>query len=212
MQSYPLGVLHQLVYLQLLLLRGSNGNLWGQLASLRDLPNVLHLVSIQLPLGALMTSPLGVFCIGCSALHLLEFVQVFRTNCNTCSISLNGTYYDKLKERFQTSNLKMTRFYCLKCKKETETASEIQVMTTNGRYRLHGDCTICGIHKNTFTGVDWVIKKKSKEKKKETAAKRHQTAYNRQCKKLGQKILDADDTCKQCIDKCLKEAKKRKTD
>ncbi|PKK56216.1 hypothetical protein RhiirC2_800501 [Rhizophagus irregularis] len=35
------------------------------------------------------------------------------------------------------------------------------------------------MHKNTFTGVDWVIKKKSKEKKKETAAKRHQTAYNR---------------------------------
>ncbi|GBC31216.1 hypothetical protein GLOIN_2v1790441 [Rhizophagus irregularis DAOM 181602=DAOM 197198] len=106
----------------------------------------------------------------------------------------------------------MTRFYCLKCKKETETASEIQDMTTNGRYRLHGDCTICGMHKNTFTGIDWVIKKKTKEKKKETAAKRQQTAYNRQCKKLGQKILDADDTCKQCIDKCLKEAKKRKTD
>ncbi|GET66465.1 hypothetical protein GLOIN_2v1790441 [Rhizophagus irregularis DAOM 181602=DAOM 197198] len=83
----------------------------------------------------------------------------------------------------------MTRFYCLKCKKETETASEIQDMTTNGRYRLHGDCTIC-----------------------ETAAKRQQTAYNRQCKKLGQKILDSDDACKQCIDKCLKEAKKRKTD
>ncbi|GET62649.1 hypothetical protein GLOIN_2v1790441 [Rhizophagus irregularis DAOM 181602=DAOM 197198] len=106
----------------------------------------------------------------------------------------------------------MTRFYCLKCKKETETASEIQDMTTNGRYHLHGDCVVCGMHKNTFTGIDWVIKKKTKEKKKETAAKRHQTAYNRQCKKLGQKILDSDDTCKQCIDKCLKEAKKRKTD
>ncbi|PKB93759.1 hypothetical protein RhiirA5_387063, partial [Rhizophagus irregularis] len=69
-------------------------------------------------------------------------------------------------------------------------------MTTNGRYRLHGDCIVCGMHKNTFTMVDWVIKKKSKEKKKETAAKRQQTAYNRQCK-LGQKILDADDMCKQ---------------
>ncbi|CAB4412229.1 unnamed protein product [Rhizophagus irregularis] len=106
----------------------------------------------------------------------------------------------------------MTRFYCLKCKKKTETASEIQDMTTNGRYRLHGDCTVCGMHKNTFTGEGWVIKKKTKEKKKETAAKRHQTVYNRQCKKLGQKILEADDTCKECIDKCLKEAKKRKTD
>ncbi|GET51587.1 hypothetical protein GLOIN_2v1790441 [Rhizophagus irregularis DAOM 181602=DAOM 197198] len=106
----------------------------------------------------------------------------------------------------------MTRFYCLKCKKETETASEIQDMTTNGCYRLHGDCVVCGMHKNTFTGIDWVIKKKTKEKKKETAAKRHQTAYNRQCKKLGQKILEADDACKQCIDKYLKEAKKRKTD
>ncbi|PKY60027.1 hypothetical protein RhiirA4_483269 [Rhizophagus irregularis] len=55
----------------------------------------------------------------------------------------------------------MTRFYCLKCKKETETASEIQDMTTNGRYRLHGDCVICGMHKNTFTGVDWVFRSPS---------------------------------------------------
>ncbi|PKY36201.1 hypothetical protein RhiirB3_458314 [Rhizophagus irregularis] len=49
----------------------------------------------------------------------------------------------------------MTQFYCLKCKKETETTSEIQDMTINGRYHLHGDCTVCGMHKNTFTGVDW---------------------------------------------------------
>ncbi|PKY35925.1 hypothetical protein RhiirB3_457527 [Rhizophagus irregularis] len=47
----------------------------------------------------------------------------------------------------------MTRFYCLKCKKETETASEIQDMTTNERYRLHGDCTVCGMHKNTLLVV-----------------------------------------------------------
>ncbi|PKB97512.1 hypothetical protein RhiirA5_433018 [Rhizophagus irregularis] len=70
----------------------------------------------------------------------------------------------------------MTSPLGLFCKKETETASEIQDMTTNGRYRLHGDCTVCGMHKNTFTGVD-LIKKKSKEKKKETATKRHQTDY-----------------------------------
>ncbi|PKY57332.1 hypothetical protein RhiirA4_428902 [Rhizophagus irregularis] len=38
-------------------------------------------------------------------------------------------------------------------------------------------------------GVDWVIKKKTKEKNK-----RHQTAYNWQCKKLGQKFLESDDT------------------
>ncbi|CAB4443070.1 unnamed protein product [Rhizophagus irregularis] len=88
--------------------------------------------------------------------------------------------------------------YCLKCKKETKTASKIQDMTTNGSYRLHGDCTVCDMHKNTFTEVDWVIKKKTKEKKKETAAKRYQTAYNRQCKKLRQKILlESDDTYKQ---------------
>ncbi|GET66511.1 hypothetical protein GLOIN_2v1788557 [Rhizophagus irregularis DAOM 181602=DAOM 197198] len=82
----------------------------------------------------------------------------------------------------------MTRFYCLKCKKETETASEIQDMTTNGRYRLHGDCTVCGMHKNTFTGIDWVIKKKTKEKKKETTAKdiRRRTIGN--AKNLGRKF------------------------
>ncbi|GET67270.1 hypothetical protein GLOIN_2v1790441 [Rhizophagus irregularis DAOM 181602=DAOM 197198] len=68
----------------------------------------------------------------------------------------------------------MTRFYCLKCKKETETASEIQDITTNGRYRLHGDCVAM--------------------------------------QKTWAKILESDDACKQCIDKCLKEAKKRKTD
>jgi hypothetical protein len=70
-------------------------------------------------------------------------------------------------------------------------------MTTNGSYHLYGDCTVCDMYKNTFTEVDWVIKKKTKKKKKETAAKRHQIAYNRQCKKLRQKILESDDTYKQ---------------
>ncbi|PKY61977.1 hypothetical protein RhiirA4_487695 [Rhizophagus irregularis] len=91
----------------------------------------------------------------------------------------------------------MTRFYCLRCKKETETASEVQDMTTSGRYRLHGDCTVCGIRKNTFTGEGWVIKKKSKKEKEDAA-------------------------CQQCVAKCLddrvkrdtvgKKAKKRKVD
>ncbi|GET64528.1 hypothetical protein GLOIN_2v1788557 [Rhizophagus irregularis DAOM 181602=DAOM 197198] len=65
----------------------------------------------------------------------------------------------------------MTRFYYLKCKKETETASEIQDMTTNGRYHLHGDCVVCGMHKNTFTGIDWVIKKKPRRRKKKPRLK-----------------------------------------
>ncbi|PKC05588.1 hypothetical protein RhiirA5_400861 [Rhizophagus irregularis] len=39
-------------------------------------------------------------------------------------------------------------------------------MTETGRYRLHGDNAVCGKHKNTFTGKNWVIKKKRKEKGK----------------------------------------------
>ena len=116
----------------------------------------------------------------------------------------------------------MTRFYCLRCKKETETASEVQDMTTSGRYRLHGDCAICGIRKNTFTGEGWVIKKKSKKEKEDAVAKKKAAAFNRQCKELGLEIFQSDKTCQQCVAKCLddkvkkdtvgKKAKKRKVD
>ncbi|PKK77604.1 hypothetical protein RhiirC2_844174 [Rhizophagus irregularis] len=34
-------------------------------------------------------------------------------------------------------------------------------MTETGRYRLHGENADCGKHKNTFTGKNWVIKKKN---------------------------------------------------
>ncbi|CAB4403579.1 unnamed protein product [Rhizophagus irregularis] len=100
----------------------------------------------------------------------------------------------------------MTRFYCLRCKKETETASEVQDMTTSGRYRLHG----------------WVIKKKSKEGKEDAVAKKKAAAFNRQCKELGLEIFQSDKACQQCVAKCLddrvkrdtvgKKAKKRKVD
>jgi hypothetical protein len=63
----------------------------------------------------------------------------------------------------------MTKFYCTKCKKKTETVDEVQGTTDSGRYRLHGDCADCGTYKNTLTGKDWVIKKKSE--KDEKAAK-----------------------------------------
>ena len=105
----------------------------------------------------------------------------------------------------------MTRFYCLRCKKETETVSEVQDMTTSGRYRLHGDCTVCGMHKNTFTGVDWVIKKKSKKEKEDAMAKKKAAAFSRQCKELGLEIFQSDKTCQQCVVKCLDDRVKRDT-
>jgi hypothetical protein len=97
----------------------------------------------------------------------------------------------------------MTKFYCVKCKKETETADEVQDMTNSGRYRLHGNCTVCGKHKNTFTGKDWVIKKKSKKETAQATAKKKKAEFIRQCKDLGLEIFQSDQTCKNCVSKCL---------
>jgi hypothetical protein len=97
----------------------------------------------------------------------------------------------------------MTKFYCLKCKKETETVDEKQDMTNSGQYRLHEDCAVCDTHKNTFTGTDWVIKKKSKKKKKVTKAKKKKAKFTRQCKKIGLEILQSDKVCQDCVFKCL---------
>jgi predicted peroxiredoxin len=78
-------------------------------------------------------------------------------------------------------------------------------MTVGGRYRLHGDCVVCGIRKNTFTGKDWVIKKKSKKEKEDAVAKKKAAAFSRQCKELGLEIFQSDNACQQCVAKCLDE-------
>ena len=87
----------------------------------------------------------------------------------------------------------MAQIYCLKCKKKTNTSGEVQDMTNNGRYRIHGDCTICGIHKNIFTSEDWVVRIHSKKELLEAREKRQQTAFNKKAKKLGLKILNANE-------------------
>ncbi|GBB85896.1 hypothetical protein RclHR1_12330017 [Rhizophagus clarus] len=87
----------------------------------------------------------------------------------------------------------MTEIYCTKCRKKTETSSEVQDMTDNGRYRIHGDCIICGTHKNTLTGENWEVKSHSKREVLDAKKKRKKTATNKKAKKLGFKILDADD-------------------
>ncbi|GBB88590.1 hypothetical protein RclHR1_15140001 [Rhizophagus clarus] len=87
----------------------------------------------------------------------------------------------------------MTEIYCAKCKKKTETSSEVQDMTDKGRYRIHGDCIICGTHKNTLTGENWEVKIHSKREVLDAKKKRKKTATNKKAKKLGLKILDADD-------------------
>jgi Domain of unknown function (DUF5679) len=102
----------------------------------------------------------------------------------------------------------MTQIYCLKCRKKTNTSEEIQDMTNNGRYRIHGDCTICGTHKNIFTGEDWEIKAHSKKELLEAKKKRQDYALNKKAKKLGLKILNADKDVKACIKRCLRNAKK----
>jgi hypothetical protein len=102
----------------------------------------------------------------------------------------------------------MTKFYCPKCKKETETDGEVQDMTNSNRYRLHGDCAVCGTRKNTFTGKDWVIKKKSEKEKKADKAKKERVKFNQQCMQLGLEILQSDKACQNCVAKCLGERKK----
>jgi hypothetical protein len=103
----------------------------------------------------------------------------------------------------------MTKFYCLKCKKETETVDEVQDITNSGHFRLHGDCTVCGRHKSTFTGKNWVIKKKSKKEKEAATAKKERTKFNRQCRELGLEILQSNEACQNCVSECLVGKSKR---
>jgi hypothetical protein len=88
---------------------------------------------------------------------------------------------------------------------------EEQDMTNSGRYRLHGDCAVCDTYKNTFTGKDWVIKKKSEKEKKAAKAKKEKAKFTRQCKKIGFEILQSDKACQDCVDKCLKGRKNNST-
>ena len=100
----------------------------------------------------------------------------------------------------------MTEIHCTKCKKKTETSSEVQDMTDKGRYRIHGDCIICGTHKNTLTGENWEVKTHSKREILDAKKKRKKTATNKKAKKLGLKILDADDKVQAYIKRYLRKA------
>jgi hypothetical protein len=102
----------------------------------------------------------------------------------------------------------MTQIYCLKCKKKTNTSEEVQDMTNKGRYRIHGDCTICGTHKSVFTSDDWEVRTHSRRELLDAREKRKQYARNRKAKKLGFKILDADEDVQACVKQCLRGAKK----
>jgi len=98
----------------------------------------------------------------------------------------------------------MTQIYYLKCRKKTSTSGEVQDMTNNGRYRIHGDCTVCGMHKNIFTSEDWAVKAYSKKELLEARERRQQTTFNRRAKRLGLRILNADEDVQACVKRCLK--------
>ena len=83
-------------------------------------------------------------------------------------------------------------------------------MTDNGRYRLHGNCAICGTHKNIFTSDNWMVKTHSKKELLEARERRQQSAFNRKAKKLGIKILNADEDVQDCVKRCLRQVKKEK--
>ncbi|GBC01245.1 hypothetical protein RclHR1_41040001 [Rhizophagus clarus] len=87
----------------------------------------------------------------------------------------------------------MTEIYCVKCKKKTETSSEVQDMTDKGRYRIHVYYIICGTHKNTLTGENWEVKTHSKREILDAKKKRKKTAINKKAKKLSFKILDVNE-------------------
>jgi hypothetical protein len=80
-------------------------------------------------------------------------------------------------------------------------------MTDNGRYRLHGDCTVCGMHKNIFTSENWIVKTRNKKELLEARERRQQSAFNRKAKKLGLKILNADEDVQACVKRCLRTKK-----
>ncbi|GBB98628.1 hypothetical protein RclHR1_03280024 [Rhizophagus clarus] len=102
----------------------------------------------------------------------------------------------------------MTEIYCAKCKKKIETSSEVQDMTDKGRYRIHGDCIICGMYKNTLTGENWKVKTHSKREILDVKRKRKKTAMNKKARKLGFKILDVNENVQTYIKRYLKDVTK----
>src|ERR1043165_274846 len=89
----------------------------------------------------------------------------------------------------------MTKIYCLKYKAFTETDNEDRDISSNGRYRLSGECTECSKVKCVFTDENYNFethKKKSAKEKAIAKEKRKTASLNRRAKKLGKEILDAD--------------------
>ncbi len=87
----------------------------------------------------------------------------------------------------------MTKFYCVKCKEFTNTKSEEQVESTNGRFRLTGICSICGTKKNTFLNKEGKISRKSPKKLDEAREKRHQRTIKKKALAIGLKALENKD-------------------
>ncbi|GBB99948.1 hypothetical protein RclHR1_03690021 [Rhizophagus clarus] len=81
-------------------------------------------------------------------------------------------------------------------------------MTDKGRYQIHGDCTICGTHKNTLTGENWEVKTHSKREILDAKKRRKKMAMNKKAKKLGLKILDTNENVQTYIKRYLRDATK----
>jgi hypothetical protein len=77
-------------------------------------------------------------------------------------------------------------------------------MTCSNRHRLYGNCADCDTRKNTLTGKDWVIKKKSEKDEKAAKVRKEEAKFIRQCKELGLEILQTDKAYQDCVDKCLR--------
>ena len=101
----------------------------------------------------------------------------------------------------------MTKFYCLRCKKATETVDEKENVTSNNRCQLVGECTVCGFYKFTFTNENFEIGHKSQKERAKAKAKRQTTSLKNKAKKLGLQILYADEETQKCVKKCLMKAK-----
>jgi hypothetical protein len=101
----------------------------------------------------------------------------------------------------------MTKIYCLKCKEYTETENEDRAITDNGKPVLTGECRKCGKTKCVFTNADYDYspKKKSARERTEAKIKRKEATERRRAKRLGEKILYADEELQKCVKKCLKE-------
>ena len=107
----------------------------------------------------------------------------------------------------------MVKIYCIKCKQKTDTIGEQQDMTNSGRYRIRGDCNICGTYKSVFTGEDWKVnpkseREKSKKDKADAKAKCQESSINRKARKLGLRVLSVDETSQKKIKNFLKQAER----